>query len=259
MIAGGQGLFGLDRKVALVTGASSGLGRHFAGVLAREGAHVVLAARRGDALARAVAELQADGLRASAVTMDVTDAAAVEATFGAAEAAAGPVDILVNNSGVAPAASAIDLDEADWDRTIDTNLKGAWLVSRAFAGRARAAKRPGVIVNVASILGTRVASHVAAYAASKAGLIQLTKAMALEFARLGLRVNALAPGYIATDLNQAFFASEPGRAMITRIPQRRLGTPADLDGPLLLLVGEASRYMTGSVITVDGGHLVSSL
>lgn len=259
MSEGVQTLFGLDGKFALVTGASGGLGRHFAGVLAREGAYVVLAARRADALARAVADLQADGLHAVAVTMDVTDAASIEAAFGATESAAGPIDILVNNSGVAPAAPAIDLEEADWDRTIDTNLKGAWLVSRAFARRARAAKWPGSIVNVASILGSRVAGHVAAYAASKAGLIQLTKAMVLEFARLGIRVNALAPGYIATDLNEAFFASESGKAMIARIPQRRLGVPADLDGPLLLLAGEASRYMTGSVITVDGGHLVSSL
>lgn len=259
MTTGVLPLLALDHKVALVTGASGGLGRHFAGVLARAGAHVVLAARRDDALALAVAELRDEGLSASAVTMDVTNAASVEAAFAAAEAEAGGIDILVNNSGVAPAGTAIDLDEAEWDRTLDTNLKGAWLASRAFARSARGAKRPGAIVNVASILGSRVAGHVAAYAASKAGLIQLTKATALEFARLGIRVNALAPGYIATDLNRAFFASEPGKAMMARIPQRRLGTPADLDGPLLLLAGDASRYMTGSVITVDGGHLVSSL
>ncbi len=248
-------LLSLNGKTALVTGASGGLGLHFAGVLARAGARVVLAARRTDHLARAVADLRQAGLEAEAVPMDVTDAASVEAAFQAA----GPLDILVNNSGVAPVASSIDLDEADWDRTLDTNLKGAWMVSRTFARRAKAGQRAGAIVNVASILGTRVAGNVAAYAASKAGLIQLTKAMAFELARLGIRVNALAPGYIATDLNRAFFGSDAGKAMIARIPQRRLGTFADLDGPLLLLASDASLYMTGAVVTVDGGHLVSSL
>lgn len=252
-------LFSLEGQTALVTGASGGLGRHFAEVLARAGATVVLAARRTELLAKAVSELEARGHRATAVVMDVTDAASVAAAFAQAEAAGNPVTILVNNSGIVTSASSLDLEEEDWDRVLDTNVKGAWLVSRVFARNARAARREGAIINVASILGFRVAGNVSAYAVSKAGLVQLTRAMGLELARFGIRVNALAPGYIATDLNRAFFESEPGKAMIARIPQRRLGSLDDLDGPLLLLASAASRYMTGSTITVDGGHLVSSL
>jgi NAD(P)-dependent dehydrogenase (short-subunit alcohol dehydrogenase family) len=247
--------FDMNGKVALVTGASGGLGRHFAEVLALAGAEVVLAARRQDALAEAAAAIRSAGGRARTVGLDVTDAGSVDQAFQAA----GPVDVLVNNSGVAATVTAIEMDEADWDRIIDTNLKGAWLVSRAFARLAVAARREGAIVNIASILGLRVAGLVSAYAASKAGLIQLTQAMALELARHRIRVNALAPGYIETDINRAFFGSERGKALIARIPQRRLGQQEDLDGPLLLLASDASRFMTGSVVAVDGGHLVSSL
>jgi NAD(P)-dependent dehydrogenase (short-subunit alcohol dehydrogenase family) len=252
-------LFDVTGKVILVTGASSGLGRHFATLLAGRGATVVLAARRLDALHEAVAAIEASGGRAMAIRLDVTQAAACTACFDDVERAVGPVDVLVNNSGVTAAVPVLDLDEADWDRILDTNLKGAWLVTREFGRRSRAAKRGGSVVNVASILGVRIAGQVAAYAASKAALLQLTAAMALELARYGIRVNALAPGYIATDLNRAFFASEAGKALIARIPQRRLGTPEDLDGPLLLLASEASRFMTGATIAADGGHLVSSL
>jgi NAD(P)-dependent dehydrogenase (short-subunit alcohol dehydrogenase family) len=259
MTQNAEALFGLAGKTALVTGASSGLGRHFAGVLARAGANVVLAARRAEVLWEAVAELEAAGFSAAATVMDVSDAGSVGSAFEQAEQAFGPISILINNSGVALSGSSLDLEEADWDRTLDTNLKGAWLVSRAFGRSAKAEKRAGVIVNVASILGFRVAGHVSAYAVSKAGLVQLTQAMGLELARFGIRVNALAPGYIATDLNRDFFGSDAGKPMIARIPQRRLGALEDLDGPLLLLASDASRYMTGSTITVDGGHLVSSL
>ncbi|WP_158804660.1 MULTISPECIES: SDR family NAD(P)-dependent oxidoreductase [unclassified Acidisoma] len=252
-------LFGLAGKTALVTGASAGLGRHFAGVLARAGANVVLAARRAEVLWEAVAELEATGFSAAATVMDVSDAGSVGSAFAQAEQAFGPISILINNSGIALSGSSLDLDEEDWDRTLDTNLKGAWLVSRAFGRSAKAGRREGVIVNVASILGFRVAGHVSAYAVSKAGLVHLTQAMGLELARFGIRVNALAPGYISTDLNRDFFGSDAGKAMIARIPQRRLGALEDLDGPLLLLASDASRYMTGSTIAVDGGHLVSSL
>ena len=254
-----SGPFDLRGKVAVVTGASSGIGRHFAAVLARSGAGVAAAARRGDALATLVGELRAEGLTAIDCELDVTAAASVEAAFETVEAALGPVDILVNNAGIALAGSAIDLEEAAFDKTLDTNLKGAWLMSRAFGRRAAAAKRPGVIVNVASILGLRVAGGVAAYAASKAGLLRLTEAMALELARRSIRVNAIAPGYIDTELTAGFLATEAGRAMVARVPQRRVGQPSDLDGALLLLCSDASSYMTGSTIVVDGGHLVSSL
>jgi NAD(P)-dependent dehydrogenase (short-subunit alcohol dehydrogenase family) len=219
----------------------------------------VLAARRAEVLWEAVAELEATGFSAAATVMDVSDAGSVGSAFAQAEQAFGPISILINNSGIALSGSSLDLDEEDWDRTLDTNLKGAWLVSRAFGRSAKAGRREGVIVNVASILGFRVAGHVSAYAVSKAGLVHLTQAMGLELARFGIRVNALAPGYISTDLNRDFFGSDAGKAMIARIPQRRLGALEDLDGPLLLLASDASRYMTGSTIAVDGGHLVSSL
>jgi NAD(P)-dependent dehydrogenase (short-subunit alcohol dehydrogenase family) len=252
-------IFSLSGQTALVTGASSGLGRHFAGVLARAGAKVILVARRMAALEQAVAELQAEGQQVMAAVMDVTEAASVAEAFSQAEVAFGPVSILVNNSGIAVSVSSLDLEEEDWDRVLDTNLKGAWLVSRVFARSAKASRKEGTIINVASILGFRVAGNVSAYSVSKAGLVQLTRAMGLELARFRIRVNALAPGYIATDLNRSFFESDAGRDMIARMPQRRLGVLEDLDGPLLLLASSASRYMTGSIVTVDGGHLVSSL
>jgi NAD(P)-dependent dehydrogenase (short-subunit alcohol dehydrogenase family) len=253
------GLFDLGGRHVLITGASSGLGRHFAGTLARAGATVSLAARRAGALAETVARVEADGGQAHAVVMDVTDAASIESALDAAEGRFGPVHVLVNNAGVTVTKAAIDLDEADWDAVVDTNLKGVWLSAQATGRRMVRHKTGGSIVNVASILGLRVAGGVAPYAVSKAGVIQLTKSLALEWARYKVRVNALAPGYIQTELNDAFFESEPGKALIKRVPQRRLGDLRELDGPLLLLTSEASSFMTGSVLAVDGGHLVSSL
>jgi NAD(P)-dependent dehydrogenase (short-subunit alcohol dehydrogenase family) len=252
-------MFDLSGRVALVTGASSGLGRHFAQTLARAGASVALAARRLDrleALAKTIAE---EGGRAAAIVLDVTDTASVPLAFDAAEAALGPVDVLVNNSGVARTSRVLELEERDWDFVLDTNLKGAWLVAQECARRMVSAGRGGTIVNIVSITAFRVAGGLAAYAASKAALAQLTRAMALELARDGVRVNALAPGYVRTEINQDFFDSPAGEAMIRRVPQRRIGEPEDLDGALLLLASDASRYMTGSIITVDGGHLQSSL
>lgn len=251
----------LDGRRALVTGASGGLGLHFAGVLADAGAEVVLAARRTDALEAEVARLRASGARAHAVPLDVTDAASVSQAFDlATRATGGAIDIVVNNAGISGGGgSLLQGEESDWDAVLDTNLKGAWLVGREAARRQSAAQQPGSVINIASILGLRVAGGVAAYCASKAGLIQLTRVMALELARHRIRVNALAPGYVETDLNREFFASEAGLQLVKRIPQRRLGQARELDGPLLLLASEAGSYMTGAVIEVDGGHLCSSL
>ena len=252
-------LFDLTGKTALVTGASSGLGRHFAACLALAGASVVVAARRMDLLESLANELTAQGGKAAAARLDVTDAASVKAALDVCEAKFGGIDVLVNNSGVIAAASVLDQREAEWDFVLDTNLKGCFLVAAEAGRRMRAAKHPGSIINIASILGLRQAAQVAAYSTSKAALIQLTKSMALELARYGIRVNAIAPGYIETDLNRDFFATPAGEALIKRIPQRQLGQPQDLDGALLLLASGSSRYMTGAVIEVDGGHLVSSL
>lgn len=249
----------LTGRIALVTGASSGLGRHFAGTLAAAGAHVLLAARRADRLADQVEQLRGQGHRADAVSLDVTDAAAVTDTFSRLDADRQVPDIVVNNAGVAVSRPAIAVTEADWDQVVDTNLKGAWLIATEAARRLVSIGRPGSIVNIASILGERVGGAVAPYCASKAGLLHLTKALALEWARHDIRVNALAPGYVATELNGDFLASDAGERLRARIPQRRFGVPADLDGPLLLLVSPAGAYMTGAVLAVDGGHLVSGL
>ena len=184
--------------------------------------------------------------------------AGIGAAFAAAEERLGPVTVLVNNAGLTVTKPLLEHDEADWDKVMDTNLKGAWLVAQE-AARRMAAAGGGNIINIASILGLRVAGTVPAYCASKAGLIHLTRVMALELVRYGIRVNALAPGYIETDINRDFFAGEAGQRLIKRIPQRRLGQLEDLDGALLYLASDASRYMTGSVVTVDGGHMVSSL
>lgn len=253
------GLFDLTGKHVLVTGASSGLGQHFAGLLAEAGAKVTLAARREAALARTVETIRAKNGPAQGVVMDVTDAASVERAFDAAEAAFGPVTILVNNAGVAATRAALDVDQDSWTQVIDTNLKGTWLAAQSAARRMVRHEVGGSIVNIASILGMRVAGGLASYAVSKAGLVQMTKALALEWARYGIRVNALAPGYIETEINRDFFAAEAGKAMVKRIPQRRLGRAGELDGALLLLASDAGSYMTGSVIAVDGGHLVSGL
>lgn len=256
-----ESLFRVDGRRALVTGASSGLGRRFAMTLAAAGAaHVVVAARRTDRLQGLVDELRALGTRAHAVALDVTDGRSVRACFDAlAEAAGGPADIVVNNAGVTVTKPLLQHDEADWDAVVGTNLKGGWMVAQEAARRLVAAGIGGSLVNVASILGERVAGGVAPYAVSKAGLVQATKAMALELARHGIRVNALLPGYVATELNRDFLASEAGEKLRARIPTRRFGELADLDGPLLLLASEAGRHMTGATLAVDGGHLVGSL
>ena len=255
-----EAMFRLDGRRALVTGASSGLGRRFALTLAHAGAEVVVAARRADKLADLVAELESLSVRAFAVSLDVTDRASIAACFDEIERrAGGPADIVVNNAGVTVTKPALQQTEDDWDAVVGTNLKGSWMVAQEAARRLVAADRSGSLVNVASILGERVAGGVAPYAVSKAGLVQATKALALELARHRIRVNAILPGYVVTDLNREFLDSEAGQKLRARIPTRRFGQLADLDGPLLLLASDAGSHMTGAVLAVDGGHLVSSL
>lgn len=250
--------FDLTGQAAIVTGASGGLGKHFAITLARAGAKVALCARRAERIAEVAREIQAFDGRAMPVVMDVTDGSSVRDGVAAAETELGALTILVNNSGVADAGAAfLEQDESDWDRVVDTNLKGAWLVAREVARHMVRLGHGGRIVNVGSVLAFRAAARVPAYAASKAGLIQLTRAMAVELARHDIRVNAIAPGYVETDLNRDFLSGPAGEAIMKRIPQRRFGRMEDLDGPLLLLASDASAYMTGAVITIDGGQSVA--
>jgi NAD(P)-dependent dehydrogenase (short-subunit alcohol dehydrogenase family) len=246
--------FDLTSQTALVTGASSGLGARFAKALLDAGASVILAARREEPLREVMQSFGSGQERCRIATLDVTNAASVAGL----DEVIGEVDILVNNAGAVREAMALDQTETDWDAVIDTNLKGMFLVAQATA-RHMKDRGGGAIVNVASILGQRQASAVMPYAVSKAGVIQMTKVLALEWARYGIRVNALAPGYVNTTLNADFWSTDAGNAMMRRIPQRRLGELEDLDGPLLLLASRASAYMTGSVLVVDGGHLVSTL
>ena len=248
-------IFSLAGQRALVTGASSGLGRHFALTLANAGAEVVLAARRKDKLAEVVARISAAGGKAVAVAMDVTDRASVCTALDSV----GSIDVVVNNAGVTNSKRPLDFTDDDWQVVIDTNLTGAWIVAQETSRRMIAAKVSGSIINITSILATRVAGALSPYAASKAALKQLTHSFALELARHNIRVNSLAPGYIATDLNRDFLQSELGEKLKARIPSRRFGKLENLDGALLLLASRAGAYMTGSEIVVDGGHLVSSL
>jgi NAD(P)-dependent dehydrogenase (short-subunit alcohol dehydrogenase family) len=251
--------FDLSGRVALVTGASSGLGRHFAVTLAKAGAKVGLAARRVDRLKEVEAEIAAFDGRALPVTMDVTDAASVADGLRAVETELGPINILVNNAGIAATTAFLAQDEAAWRRVLDTNLDGAWRVAHAAAGLMARHGRGGVIINIASIVGLRPGGHLSAYGAAKAALISLTQSMALELARHQIRVNALAPGYVETDMNRDVLRGAPGQAMLKRVPLRRFGEPEDLDGALLLLASDAGRYMTGSIIVVDGGHSLGFL
>jgi NAD(P)-dependent dehydrogenase (short-subunit alcohol dehydrogenase family) len=251
--------FDLSGQVALVTGASSGIGRHLAMLLAAAGAKVALAARRADLLSEATREIAAEGGVAAPVQLDVTHADSVAAAVAAAEAALGPLTLLVNNAGVTVAKPLLEQTEADWDYVLDTNLKGAWLMAREFARHLIDHSRPGRIVNIASVLGVRTIAHLPAYCTAKAGLIHLTHVLAMELARYGILVNALAPGYLETDFNRDFLRSDAGRRLAARIPLRRFAEPRDLDGAMLLLASPAGAYITGAVIAVDGGHAVAPI
>lgn len=254
----GPDSFRLDGQVALVTGASSGLGAHFAQLLAGVGARVVVAARRAEALQALVERIAARGGQARAVALDVTRPESVRACLDEV-CAWGTPQVVVNNAGVTVTRPLLEQTEQDFDQVMDTNLKGCWLVATEAARRMVQAGTGGAIVNIASILGERVAGGVAPYAISKAAVVQATKAMALELARHRIRVNALLPGYVVTDLNRDFLESEAGQKLRARIPSRRFGEPEDLDGPLLLLASDAGSAMSGAVVAVDGAHLVSSL
>jgi NAD(P)-dependent dehydrogenase (short-subunit alcohol dehydrogenase family) len=252
-------MFDLTGETALVTGASGGLGAHFARLLAAHGAKVAMAARRVERMTVLADEIAEAGGRALPIACDVTDRKSIEDAVAAAETELGPVTLLVNNSGIAIPKKVLDQTEEDWDQVVDTNLKGAWLMTQAITRRLVALGRPGRIVNVASIIGLRTMGQVPSYAASKAGLIHLTRTLAMELARYRITVNALAPGYIETEMNRDFLGSEIGKKLEQRIPTGRFGVPEDLDGALLLLTAPAGGYITGVVIPVDGGHLVSSL
>ena len=245
---------GLAGRRCLVTGASSGLGAHFSQLLADQDAHIIAAARRHDRVSELCDLIKRNGGSAEPMKMDVSNPDSVGEALQNQE-----FDLVINNAGTTVSAPALEHDAAAIDEVIDTNLKGSFHVAGSAAESMRNHGRPGVIVNIASILGKRVAGHVAAYAASKAGLIQLTRAMALEWARYDIRVNALCPGYIETDINREFFSTSAGETLIKRIPQRRLGQLSDLDGALLLLLSDLGGFITGTEITVDGGHSVSSL
>ncbi|MFP6756752.1 MAG: glucose 1-dehydrogenase [Alphaproteobacteria bacterium] len=248
-------MFDLTGRCALVTGASRGLGRHFAHTLAKAGAKVALAARTVELLEQVGAEIADAGGESLVVPLDVTDSANVEQAIAETEDKLGPLDILVNNSGVAIAKPTLDMTEDEWDTVIDTDLKGAWLMAREAAARMAQRGEGGKIINIASIGGLITLGQLSSYGAAKAGLIHLTHALAVELARHDIQVNAIAPGYVETDMNRKYFNSEAGKTLIdAQIPQRRLGRPQDLDGALLVLASDASRFMTGSVIVVDGGH-----
>ena len=247
--------FFLADKVAIVTGASSGLGHHFAVALARAGAKVALGARRVDRLQEVVAEIEGFDGRALAVALDVTDSDSVREAVAAAETELGPISILVNNAGISGGAKRmIDVEEAEWLNVIDVNLNGVWRMAQEVAKHMVRLGHGGSIINIASMLGLVAVPYIPAYCASKAAVVNLTRALAVELARHDIRVNAIAPGYFESEMTHDFLGSAEGRSMIDQIPQRRSGNPAELDGALLLLASDASSYMTGSVITVDGGH-----
>ena len=251
--------FGLGGQVALVTGASSGIGRHLADLLAAAGAKVALAARRVDRLAEAARDIEAAGGECLPIACDVTRSDSIAAAVNTAETELGPLTILVNNAGVVVSKPVLQHTEAEWDYVVDTNLKGAWLTAREFAEHLVVRQRPGRIVNIASVLGVRTIARVPSYCAAKAGLIHLTHVLAMELARHGILVNAIASGYVETDFNREFLRSEAGKKLEARIPLRRVGRPDDLDGAMLLLASPAGAYITGAVIAVDGGHGVAAI
>jgi NAD(P)-dependent dehydrogenase (short-subunit alcohol dehydrogenase family) len=255
------GTFQLDNKNIAITGASSGFGHHFAGVLSEAGANVVLGARREEKIQARVDEILAAGGSATGIKLDVLDSESIASFLGAAEDAYGPIDVLINNAGVESGAKTyVMVDEEDWDWVMNTNLKGSWLASKIFTQQVIASgRKSGNIINISSITDTRTIKGQFPYAVSKGALTRMTQVMALEAARYGIRVNALAPGYIPTNVSRLVVEAENASEFVKGIPMRRFGELSDLDGPLLLLASDASAYMTGSIVVVDGGHICASL
>jgi len=253
--------FDLTGKVIAITGASSGFGRHFANVLASAGANVILGARREDKLREVVEEIHSAGDQASALRLDVLEKASIEAFVDSAFSQFGRLDVLINNAGVeAGAKTYAMIDEEDWDFVLNTNLKSAWLTSKIYTDRVTTHKQDsGNIIMISSITDTRTIKGQFPYAVSKGALTRMTQVMALEASRYNIRVNALAPGYILTDVSRILLESDGAPEFVKGIPMRRFGEFEDLDGPILLLTSDSSRYMTGSTITVDGGHVCGSL
>jgi NAD(P)-dependent dehydrogenase (short-subunit alcohol dehydrogenase family) len=251
--------FSIEGQVALVTGASSGIGLYFAEILALAGAKVALAARRVDRLEEACADIRERGGMCLPVALDVTDGKSIVAALDAVEVGLGELSVLVNNAGVVVSKPFFEHTEEDWDHVVDTNLKGAWLMAREFAHHLVEKKRPGRIINIASVLSTRTIARVPSYLAAKAGLLHLNGAMAMELARYNILVNAIAPGYIVTDFNRDFLMSEAGQKLAARVPMKRVGQVEDLGGALLFLCSPASAYVTGACISVDGGHGIAAI
>ena len=249
-------MFSLKGRVALVTGASSGLGVQFAKALADNGAAVALVARRLDRLSTLKKEIEGNGGRAVAIEADVTDRAAMIRAFDSAEKAFGTVTILINNAGIAHGGRAVEMPPEEWRRVLSTNLDAVFSWAQEAARRMLAEKKQGAIVSIASVLGLAVAKGAVAYATAKAGVVQLTKALAVELAFKGVRVNAIAPGWFVTEMNDDYLAGEHGAALKREIPMGRFGNPGDLDGALLLLVSDAGSYITGATIVVDGGQVI---
>ncbi len=257
--------FDLTGKVALITGAAGGLGQSFARTLISAGASVILCSRdqtRPELLTLAE-ELRgqsgSEDVFCECLGLDVTSQLSVEDAFEQLDEKGVCVDVLVNNAGIAISGEAHTLDDASWNAVVDTNLRGAWAMSQQFATRLIDQQSAGSIINIASILGLQPSKGTAPYAVSKAGLIQMTRALALEWARYNIRVNAISPGYVETDINREFLQSPAAAAQLKKIPTRRLGEAKDLSGPLLLLASDAGKHMTGANLVVDGGHSCLSL